>query len=76
MKGNSVSVKGNVTRDAEVRSTQGGRLVASWGIAWNSSRKTADGWEDVPHYFDVECWMSDKQARLVQPLHENSALGS
>lgn len=68
MKGNTVSIKGNVTRDCEVRRTQSGRAVVSWGIAWNSSRKNQNGeWEDVPHYFDCQCWVTDRQLDMVEP---------
>lgn len=67
MRGNCINIKGNITRDAEIRHTNSGRIVASWGIAWNSSRKNANGdFEDVAHFFDVQCWMSGKQAQLVQ----------
>lgn len=67
MKGNTISIKGNITRDAEVKQTQGGRYVAQWGIAWNSSRKNQSGeWEDVPNFFDVTCWLSDGQMRLLE----------
>lgn len=66
MKGNTVSIRANVTRDAEVRRTQGGSNAVKWGIAWNSSKKDPNGqWIDVPHYFDVECWMSDAQLNNV-----------
>ena len=65
MRGNSVSLKGNITRDAEIRQTQSGNHVASWGIAWNKPRKVQDGYEDVPHYFDVECWLTEKQLRVI-----------
>lgn len=69
MRGNTVSIKGNITQDAEVRQTQSGRLVASWGLAWNQPKKNQQGgYDDVPHYFDVSCWLSDRQAGYVVPL--------
>lgn len=69
MRGNTVSLKGNVTRDAEVRRTQSGNTAVSFGIAWNQSRKNQQGgYEDVPHYFDVQMWVTDAQLRYVQPL--------
>lgn len=67
MRGNSVSVIGGITRDAEVRRTNSGSNAVSWGIAWTQSKRNQQGnYEDVPNYFDVECWMSDAQlnARL------------
>lgn len=68
MRGNSVSIKGNVTRDAEVRTTKSGNTIVEWGVAWNQRRKTQGGdWEDVPHYFDVKCWMTDRQQQALVP---------
>jgi len=66
MKGNTVSIKGNVTRDCEVRSTSNGNTVVTWGIAWNKSRKTQDGFEDVPHYFDCQCWVTERQLSMIK----------
>lgn len=68
MKGNTVSIKGNITRDAEVRHTNSGRIVASWGIAWTKTRKTESGFEDVPFYFEVQAWLTDKQLRALEPM--------
>ena len=69
MKGNTVSITGNATRDAEYRQTQTGRTVAEFGLAWNASRKTPQGgFEDVPHYFDVKMWLSEGQAGAIPPI--------
>ena len=69
MRGNTVSIKGNVTKNAEVRRTQSGNTSVSFGLAWNQSRKNQQGgYDDVPHYFDVEMWASDRQLNYVQPL--------
>lgn len=62
MRGNTVSIVGGITRDAEVRRTGSGNNAVKWGIAWTQSRKNPQGgYDDVPNYFDVECWMSDNQ---------------
>jgi single-strand DNA-binding protein len=53
---NRVTLTGNLTRDPELRSTQGGTSVCSLRIASNSRRKTADGWVDKPNYFNVTVW--------------------
>ena len=50
---NTVTVVGNVTRDPELRFTQGGMAVANFGVAWN--KKKQDGEEEVS-YFDVSCY--------------------
>lgn len=50
---NQVSITGNLTRSPELRATQSGTPVLSFGIAVNDRRKVADGqWEDVPNFFE------------------------
>ena len=51
---NQVAVTGNLTRDVELRSTQGGTAVLSFGIAVNDRRKNQQTgqWEDVPNFFE------------------------
>ena len=50
---NQVAVTGNLTRAPELRATQGGTPVLSFGIAVNDRRKNASGqWEDVPSFFE------------------------
>ena len=74
MRGNTVSIKGNCTRDLETRRTQSGNNACSWGMAWNSRRKnpqTGD-YEDVPHYFDVECWASDGQLKFLDGVKKGA----
>lgn len=51
---NHVAVVGNLTRDPELRATQGGTAVLSFGIAVNDRRKNQQSgeWEDVPNFFE------------------------
>lgn len=52
---NSVSITGNLTRDPELRATQGGAQVLSVGVAVNDrvrNRQTEE-WEDRPSFVDV-----------------------
>lgn len=50
---NQVTIVGNLTRVPELRATQGGTEVLSFGIAVNDRRKNASGqWEDVPNFFE------------------------
>lgn len=50
---NQVSITGNLTREPELRNTQNGTAVMSFGIAVNDRRKNASGnWEDVPNFFE------------------------
>jgi single-strand DNA-binding protein len=54
---NRVVLTGNLTRDPELRSTQGGTAVCSLRVACNTRRKGPSGdWEDKPNYFDVTVW--------------------
>ena len=52
---NTITVVGNVTRDPELRFTQGGMAVANFGVAWNKRKQ--DGEEEVS-FFDVTCFRS------------------
>lgn len=50
---NQVSITGNLTREPELRATQSGTAVLSFGIAVNDRRKNSSGqWEDVPNFFE------------------------
>ncbi len=46
---------GNLTRDMELRRTQGGMTIGSFGIAVNDRRKNnqTGEWEDYANFFDV-----------------------
>ncbi len=72
-RGNTVSIKGNVTRDIEISRTNSGANACSWGIAWNDSRKNDKGdWEDVPNFFDVQCWASDGQLKFLEGVKKGA----
>lgn len=50
---NHVAITGNLTREPELRNTQNGTAVLSFGIAVNDRRKSSSGqWEDVPNFFE------------------------
>lgn len=62
---NKVMITGNLTRSPELRSTQGGTAVLTFGVAVNDRRKnpqTGD-WEDYPNY--VDCALFGKRADAV-----------
>ena len=65
---NTITVVGNVTRDPELRFTQGGMAVANFGIAWN--KKKADGEEEVS-FFNVSCFR-----QLAENVAESVTKGS
>lgn len=51
---NKVFISGNLTRDCELRATQGGTSVMTFGVAVNDRRKNPQtgAWEDVPNFID------------------------
>jgi single-strand DNA-binding protein len=64
-----VNISGNLTRDAELRQTQGGMAILSMGVAVNDRRKNQQTgeWEDVPNF--VDCVMFGSRAeKLAQYL--------
>lgn len=66
---NRVNISGNLTRDAELRSTQSGMAILSVGIAVNDRRKNnqTGEWEDHPNY--VDCTMfGERAAKIAQYL--------
>lgn len=52
---NIVVISGNTTRDVELRRTQSGMPIASFGMAVNDRRKNAQTgeWEDMANWVDV-----------------------
>ncbi len=69
--GNTVTIVGNVTRDPELRFTNSGMAVASFGVAINNGRRNQQTgqWEDgEPSFFDISCFreMADNVAESVQ----------
>lgn len=53
---NTVTVTGNVTRDPELRYTQGGQSLASFGLAWNNRYQRDGEWVEDVSFFDITCW--------------------
>lgn len=62
---NRVVISGNITRDPELRSTQGGMEILALGVAVNDRRKNQQTgeWEDVPNWID--CVMFGNRAKSV-----------
>lgn len=60
---NGVFLIGRVTRDAELKHTNGGDATIKFSIAVNSVKKKGDNYEDYPNYFD--CQMFGKRAEGV-----------
>ena len=62
---NRVTLTGNLTRDPEMRATQGGTQVMSFGLAVNDRRRNPQSgeWEDYPNFID--CTMFGTRAEAV-----------
>ena len=62
---NRVIISGNLTRDPELRNTQSGMAVLSFGVAVNDRRKnpTTGEWEDYPNF--VDCTMFGARANSL-----------
>lgn len=66
---NRVCISGNLTRDAELRSTAGGTTVLGFGVAVNDRRRNQQTgqWEEYPNFID--CSMFGQRAeKLAQYL--------
>lgn len=53
---NHVTLVGNLTKDVELRHTQGGTAVCDIGLAVNDRVKRGEEWVDEVSFFDVTCW--------------------
>lgn len=64
---NRVTISGNLTRDAELRTTQSGASVLAFGVAVNERRKNQQTgeWEDVPNF--VDCTLFGNRANALSP---------
>lgn len=61
---NRVVITGNLTRDAELRTTSSGTSVLSMGVAVNDRRRNAQGeWEDYANF--VDCTMFGTRAEKL-----------
>lgn len=58
---------GNLTRDGEMRATQTGTSVCSFGLASNAGHRNQQTgeWEDIPNFID--CTIFGRQAEALQP---------
>lgn len=70
---NRVFITGNLTRDPEMRQTNGGMPIMGFGMAVNDRRKNQQTgeWEDYPNY--VDCTMfGERAAKVSQYLAKGS----
>lgn len=64
---NHSTLSGNLTRDAELRRSEGGVAILSFGLAFNDRRrqKDSDEWEDVANFID--CTLFGNRAEALEP---------
>ena len=62
---NIVNISGNLTRDSELRRTQGGTAILGFSVAVNDRRKNQQTgeWEDCPNFID--CTMFGTRAEKL-----------
>ena len=65
---NRVVISGNLTRDAELRTTQSGMSILDFGVAVNDRRKNqhTGEWEDCPNF--VDCTVFGTRGEKLQPF--------
>ena len=71
MADNSVTVVGNITRDPELRFTNTGRGMASFGLAVNRrwQNRQSGEWEEQTSFFNVIAW-GDMGENIAQSIHK------
>jgi len=64
---NKVMITGNLTRDAELRTTPNGTAILNIGVAVNDRRRNQETgeWRDYPNF--VDCTMFGKRAEGIAP---------
>lgn len=53
---NTVTLVGNITRDPELRFTQSGQAVATFGLAVNRRFQQGGEWQERVSFFNIVCW--------------------
>ncbi len=56
MADNTITLVGNLTREPELKFTQTGRAVASFGIAVGRRYQVNGEWKEQTSYFNVTAW--------------------
>ena len=73
MPDNSVTLVGNITRDPELRFTNTGQAVATFGLAVNrrwQNRQSGD-WEEATSFFNITCWR-EMAENVSSSLHKGA----
>ncbi len=56
MADSTVTLVGNLTREPELRFTQGGRAIATLGLAVSRRYQVNNEWQEQTSFFNVVCW--------------------
>jgi single-strand DNA-binding protein len=56
MADNNITLVGNVTREPELRYTQGGQAVTKFGLAVNRRWQQNGEWKEQVSFIDIVCW--------------------
>jgi len=56
MADSTVTITGTLTRDPELRFTNGGRGIASFGVAVNRRYQVNNEWQEQTSFFNVSAW--------------------
>ena len=56
MAGTNVTVVGNLTREPELRYTQGGKGVTSFGLAVSNRYQVNGEWQEKTSFFNITAW--------------------
>ena len=70
---NNCTISGRLTRDVELRYTQGGSAVAKMGIAFDRNYKKGEEWERETSFMDVTVWTKLAE-RCAEYLHKGSPI--
>ena len=71
---NRTIITGNLTRDIELKYTQGGMAIAELGVAVNERVRRGEQWEDEANFFD--CVIFGRQAETASEyLAKGSKVG-
>ena len=68
---NTVTVSGNLTRDAEIRYTKSKAPVVTFGIAVNSRTMVNNEWTDYANFFDC-VWYGSYAEKAAESLTRGS----
>jgi single-strand DNA-binding protein len=58
----SITIVGNLTRDAELKYTNSGSAVCHFSIATNRKTKKGENWVDEASFWDVDLWGKQGEA--------------